>query len=196
MLSRKRYPGFAILFVLYFNRANSLSVDYMSFKAIYGNNVISGIPSLKIIDETSEQHCFMSCGMADSCQGYNYFAKESLCELLQSACQHGQQVISSGNVYMERLDKRFCKDQNTCYVYGNGTWDEGFEFCEVLHPDARMIHEYSEDDYCRSRRKRAYFFWEPVASQQHWHRHILPTACQQFEHIAAGTNRNHVKMRR
>jgi hypothetical protein len=106
MMSRKLYPGFAILLVLYFTWASSLSVNYIYFKTIYGNDVISEKPALRKINETSEHHCFMSCGVVDSCQGYNYFLKESRCELLRSPCQPGQQVISLGNVYLERLDKR------------------------------------------------------------------------------------------
>ena len=40
----------------------------------------------------------------------------------------------------------FCKNQNTCYIYGKGSWDEGLKFCQQLHPNGRMITETSDEE--------------------------------------------------
>ncbi|KAK2145809.1 hypothetical protein LSH36_656g01083 [Paralvinella palmiformis] len=40
----------------------------------------------------------------------------------------------------------YCSDQSVCYIYGEGSWDEGIAFCQRLHPNARMIKEMSAEE--------------------------------------------------
>ena len=50
----------------------------------------------------------------------------------------------SFNSFLYDLD--YCHDQNTCYVYGRGTWDEGVLACLHVHPHARMIEVNSDEE--------------------------------------------------
>ena len=40
----------------------------------------------------------------------------------------------------------YCSDQSVCYIYGEGSWDEGIAICQRLHPNARMIKEMSAEE--------------------------------------------------
>ena len=32
-------------------------------------------------------------------------------------------------------------------MYGKGSWDDGIEFCKLIHPNARMIEEHSDEEH-------------------------------------------------
>jgi len=85
---------------------DSLSVDYKYFKLLYGDNVVSRMPVLKVISKCSQHLCYMTCGNDKSCQGYNYFPNQGRCELMKYPGQSGKVLVSPGNIYMERLDRR------------------------------------------------------------------------------------------
>lgn len=123
-----------------------LSVEYKYFKAIHGTNVASVQPSTGILNVKSLAMCSMVCGADEGCSGYNYFTSSGQCELLKSPCLPGSETPRAGSVYMERLDNRFCKNQDVCYIYGKANWDEALAVCPLLHPDARMIQENSDEE--------------------------------------------------
>jgi len=43
----------------------------------------------------------------------------------------------------------YCSNQSVCYIFGEGSWDEGIQSCQRLHPNARMIEEKSEEQGIR-----------------------------------------------
>ena len=47
------------------------------------------------------------------------------------------------------LFKGFCKNQDVCYMYGTASWDEALAVCPLLHPNARMIQEKSDEEGSR-----------------------------------------------
>ena len=102
--------GFGALLLSHINIYYCLSVDYKYFKAIHGTGMISKNDNkiYKTIEGSSQPLCVIACGADDSCQGYNYFPELKRCELLLSACPHGKQFRSEGDIYMERFDKRKC----------------------------------------------------------------------------------------
>lgn len=105
-MDARKYLLQLILLLSYINCCYCHAVEIKLFKAIYGHDVKSPMPILRLMNQCSKQRCYLACGGDDSCQGFNYLPTEFRCELLQSACQPGQQLTSTGNIYMERLDKR------------------------------------------------------------------------------------------
>ncbi|KAK2167384.1 hypothetical protein LSH36_28g01042 [Paralvinella palmiformis] len=94
-----------LVFITFAASYHCFDVNYKYFKAIYGDNVKSDQPILRVITQSPEYLCYITCGAYDSCQGCNYLREQRRCELLRLPCHPGQQTTSPGSIYMQRLDR-------------------------------------------------------------------------------------------
>ncbi|KAK2143023.1 hypothetical protein LSH36_886g00038 [Paralvinella palmiformis] len=65
-------------------------------------------------------------------------------------CRPRRQTTTDDNLdwcIYECICTGYCSNQSICYMYGKGSWDDGIEFCKLIHPNARMIEEHSDEEH-------------------------------------------------